>query len=184
MIVPLRAICAAIVITCCCGAPAAAGQDSGALYEAIKSRLSLMKPVAAWKLASGVAVEDLAREKVVLEKTSSAATALGISAQTATAFFQAQIDAAKEIQHCWIGRWEKGTSPRMTSYPDLKTQIRPDLIRLGNRILTVLKANLAQDGSARGTGPSGFTSTVRIDCLSEAGSLKIYQALLQVRLAE
>ena len=116
--------------------------DAGALFASVNARLSLMKPVAAWKLDKGVAVEDLAREKVVLDKAVASAEQLGINAASTRAFFQAQIEAAKEIQRCWIKRWQSGAAPKMTEYPDLKDEIRPDLIRLGREILVRFKATL------------------------------------------
>ncbi len=85
----------------------------------------MMQPAAAWEDTRGVAVEDKAREAIVLEKAVEAAKARGIAPQGSEAFFRAQIEVAKEIQFCWLERWESSAATPPAEVPDLKTEIRP-----------------------------------------------------------
>ncbi len=177
----LGKVCLLLLI--CMASPTAVWADgTGKLFSSVDARLSLMKPVAAWKLDKGVAVEDLARERVVLSKAAASAEQLGISAESTLAFFQAQIEAAKEIQRCWIGRWQSGASSRITAYPDLKSEIRPDLIRLGRQILTSFKSVLVEQGQIGAIGEQRFSKAVQIECLSSQTAMKIFSAMQNVRL--
>ncbi len=151
-----------------------------AVFERIAERLSLMQPVAAWKLANDVAVEDLAREAVVLESATGAAVEAGLDAETAQAFFEAQIEAAKDIQHCWIGRWEAGTAQPPESAPDLTTEIRPRLLELGVELLDSIEAALADGVTFDAALADDFAATADIDCLSDPSRDAIYAALGQL----
>lgn len=65
-----------------------------------------MRSVAAYKWERQLAIEDEARETLVLEKARLSALKPGIAPDTAEAFFISQIDAAKDIQRYWFGQWE------------------------------------------------------------------------------
>ena len=153
------------------------------VFERISERLSLMRPVAAWKLANDVAVEDLAREAVVLESATATAVEAGLDAATAQAFFEAQIEAAKDIQHCWIGRWQAGTAQPPENTPDLATEIRPRLLDLGVELLDSIEAALAEGVTFDAALAGDFAATTEIDCLSGASRDAIYNALGQLHLA-
>ena len=148
-----------------------------AAFERIAERLSLMEPVAAWKLANDVAVEDLAREAVVLESATGAATDAGLDAATARVFFEAQIEAAKDIQRCWIGRWEAGTAQPPETVPDLTAEIRPRLLELGAELLDSIEAALARGVAFDGALAAEFAAAADIDCLSVQSRDAIYRAL-------
>lgn len=157
---------------------------AGAVFDKIAERLSLMKSVAAWKRANGVAVEDRAREAVVLEKATEAATAAGLDAATARKFFEAQIEAAKDVQRCWIARWEAGTAPPPETVPDLATEIRPQLLELGNALLDRIKSALAHDVGFDDTQAADYVAAADIDCLSDSSRDAIYGELAQLRTAD
>lgn len=163
--------------------PSSAAGDIEKLFAAVDARLLLMKPVAAWKLDKSVPVEDLAREKVVLGKATASAEDLGIDAESTRAFFQAQIDAAKEIQRCWIERWRTGAATKPADYPDLKTEIRPELIRLGREILTNFKSVLKKQTRFAANDEAQFSNAVQIECLSAKSALTIFGAIKNVRLS-
>ncbi|MEM9046757.1 MAG: gamma subclass chorismate mutase AroQ [Pseudomonadota bacterium] len=150
------------------------------LMTSITDRLSLMKPVAAWKQARGVPVEDRAREEVVLAKAAENAEAEGIDPATVRPFFAAQIEAAKDIQRCWIAEWAQGAAAPPEDVPDLKADIRPKLLSLGQQILGGIKTDLAagESLSERG-GPAA-----PIACLDDAYWQAIRDALGQVRLKD
>lgn len=161
--------------------PAQAGNL--ALYRAISERLSLMQPVAAWKHARGVAVEDRAREAVVLEKAAEQAAAEGLDPASVRPFFRAQIAAAKAVQRCWIARWETGAAQPPADPPDLKAEIRPELIRLGAAIVAEMHRTLAE-GAPLGGGAGAFAEAVSLACLDPAARDAILTALGRVRLAD
>jgi chorismate mutase len=154
-----------------------------AVFERIGERLALMKAVAAWKREHRVAVEDRAREAVVLESATEQAAKAGLAAETAQPFFEAQIEAAKEIQRCWISRWDAGAPPPR-SLPNLDTEIRPKLLELGAALLTDVKAALAGGVVFDETRVPAFAAATDLDCLSSAARDAIYRQLSVLRLAE
>ncbi len=165
-------------------AAALAEPSADAVFEGIAERLSLMKPVAAWKRANGVAVEDRAREAVVLENATAAAAEAGLDPATARPFFAAQIEAAKDVQNCWIGRWDAEEAPPPQDAPDLKTEIRPALLELGRAVLDSIAAALAQNVAFDEARAADFAAAADIDCLSASRRDAVYERLGQLRLAE
>jgi chorismate mutase len=154
-----------------------------AVFERIGERLALMKAVAAWKQEHGVAVEDRAREAVVLENATEQAAKAGLAAETAQPFFEAQIEAAKDIQRCWLSRWDAG-APLLDSPANLETEIRPKLLELGVVLLTDVKAALAAGVVFDQTRVAAFTAATDLDCLSSAAREAIYRQLSGLRLAD
>lgn len=162
--------------------PAAADPLADAVFARIAERLALMKAVAAWKLAHGAAIEDPEREAVVLEEAAAAAAAAGLAAESAQPFFEAQIEAAKAIQRCWIARWDVGAPPGPP--PDLGTEIRPRLLAIGAALLANLGAALASGLVFERHRAADFATAVDLECLSPAARDAIYHALASLRLAE
>lgn len=152
------------------------------VYDLIASRLALMQPVAAWKHAKGAPVENLDREATVLEKSAEDAGAAGLDPQTVRPFFQAQIDAAKVIQHCWIARWQAGNAAPMTDPPDLATEIRPRLITIGTAILQSIQVALATGVNFDPDHVAGFAEAVDLDCLDGEARDAILLGLGGIRL--
>ncbi|MEE3330965.1 MAG: transporter substrate-binding domain-containing protein [Myxococcota bacterium] len=112
-----------------------------ALAAAVAERRSLMSLVAEAKRQSGASVEDPERETVVLDagvrSVERAAAALGIAAPAkdrVRAFFQSEIDAAKRIQRETLSK----PRPPGGRLADLKREIRPALLRIGDRIAMLL----------------------------------------------
>ncbi|WP_170424043.1 gamma subclass chorismate mutase AroQ [Ruegeria arenilitoris] len=156
--------------------------DVDVLFGSIHERLTWMKDVAAWKHENAVAVEDLEREAVVLTAAMDAAQELGLSGPSVAAFFQAQIDAAKAIQECWIKQWEAGNAT-VGKAPDLVTEIRPELLRLGNQVLAALAEEITQNGAIGEPERETFETTVSIECLDDDARSDIFGGLKQVDLA-
>ncbi|MTH96874.1 gamma subclass chorismate mutase AroQ [Roseibium sp. RKSG952] len=146
-----------------------------ALFEAINERLEYMEPVAAFKLKHNDPVDDPAREAVVLKAATRQAVKEGLPASPVEAFFQAQMNAAKNIQNCWIARWGKG-DPVLQDAPDLKTVVRPQLISLGDKII-----KLMADETVTPTDLASYNATVNVKCLSPAAKQSVFEALLQVQ---
>jgi len=112
-----------------------------ALDAARRERLSLMPLVAEAKRRSGAAVEDLAREQRVLEAAARSvehsARLRGVAPPDEVEvrhFFEAQISEAKQRQRALLD-----VPPDPAVKPaDLAKQIRPALIRIGDRIAMLL----------------------------------------------
>ncbi len=174
----LAAVSLVLVLSTASGA--AAETPSEEVYDLIDARLELMQPVAAWKDARGIAVEDKAREAVVLDKAVKAAAERGVEAESAAAFFRAQIEAAKEIQFCWLERWESGTAAPPSEVPDLKADIRPQLIQIGADLLTATQESLAMETRFE---LEDFRTAVQVDCLSDQTRDVLFQALSAMQLS-
>jgi chorismate mutase-like protein len=97
------------------------------LIDLLARRLQLMPHVAAWKRASGAPLEDPPREARVLERAEEGAAGLGLDAAAGRALFAVQIELAKAVQ----ARAPAGVPADL----DLATELRPELDRLGARIL-------------------------------------------------
>lgn len=173
------AVVALALFVVAAGAPSARAEPKD-VYAAIGERLSVIRAVAAWKVARGAPVEDLDREAVVLEKATESAGKQGLDAASTRAFFQAQITAAKAIQTCWITRWN-GVPPNEPT-PDLVTEIRPELIRLGAEIVAKIRLSL-EAGQTLGPSPD-FDALVDLECLPGPDRAAIAAALSQVSLAD
>ena len=115
---------------------AAAGEDA-LLFERISTRLGLMKAVATDKWLANRPIEDLQREADVLRKSAYAGLRVGITIDSNNRFYQAQISAAKSIQHYWFNHWRDHSGPDKSD--SLVKVIRPKLISLGESIATLLK---------------------------------------------
>ena len=164
-------------------APVVAEPLAAAVFERIAERLALMAPVAAWKHAHGVAVEDRAREAVVLDEATRQAAAAGLVGETARPFLVAQIEAAKVVQRCWIGRWEAGAPPSGPP-PDLKTEIRPQLLKIDAALLTAIGSALAKGVVFDQTRAPDFAAALDLDCLPVIARDAVYEALAGVRRAQ
>jgi cyclohexadienyl dehydratase len=126
------------------------GWQLNALLAAIDERLALMPWVAEAKRGAGTPIEAPDREQEVVDAavaaTLEAAKELELAPPNPRALerlFVAQIEAAKQIQRDTLA---KPPQPEVGN-ADLKTQLRPALIRIGDRIarLTVRKPALLRN---------------------------------------
>jgi chorismate mutase-like protein len=83
----------------------------GALYRLINERLSLMEQVAAYKWINEQPIAVPERETLVISNAVRDGLQYGITTDSSSAFFSAQIVAAKIIQQCWFDRWEEDKPP-------------------------------------------------------------------------
>ena len=100
------------------------------LLDLTARRLAFMPPIASWKSARGVPIEDLERERVVLEAAERNAARFGLDPQAVRDWFALQIDLAKAVQR---------RTPAAAPTLDLEA-MRPALIRLGERQVRSLRA--------------------------------------------
>lgn len=136
------------------------------LYRLITDRLLLMKPVAAYKWVHQLPIEDLDREKIVINSALEDGLVYSINVDDSKSFFTAQIEAAKDIQSCWFARWRIGNAPDTAD--DLANIIRPKLISLGRDITAHL---IAADST------HGDNINWTVDCLSDDQKNNIVEAL-------
>jgi len=115
------------------------GSPRDQLFDLIDARLELMDEVAAYKWDHELAIEDTAREQVVLDKAAEDALNANLDPITSRLFFETQIEAAKEIQRYWFSQYESGQEKPEAR--DLNKEVRPELLRLGNEILIAMSAN-------------------------------------------
>jgi len=138
------------------------------LLDLIARRLALMPSVARWKRSRGVPIEDLEREAVVLAAAEREASHAGLAASGLRGFFEVQIRLAKQIQR---------RSPEGPPTLELRSQLRPALIRLGGRITRSL-ARLAPIDPAALSDPR----LAVLEPLLEAAELQALRAaLIEVR---
>ncbi len=138
--------------------PARSFSPLESLLAAMDERLSLMPLVAVAKRRSGMPLEAPEREEVVLdaavESARAAAERYGAAlpdAEIVKRLFRAQMEAAKEIQ--WNAIHDRDYAPP-EPIPDIKTELRPALLRIGDRIgqlLVSLPANLESDAVRQST---------------------------------
>lgn len=100
----------------------------------ILDRLELMRPVGVWKQKHGAAVQDLARERQVLDGTVADAQRLGIEPKTARVLFELQIELGRSIQQRIIDAAEPISEP----VRDLNDDLRPALDRIGKQLLIAI----------------------------------------------
>ena len=192
----LRALPSAILALLCCkhgvtrdlgtGAEPALGSDDLAvlaeevseLARLVDRRLSYMKDVAAYKWANGLPIEDLERERVVLEKSAQGAAAFGLDPASVRPFVRRQMELAKQIQSHWFQRWtQEDSAPR--EFRDLTTEVRPDLLSLGDDILRAI-AELApwqhSAGALEGLQPV-FVDGIANELLSYEQKSQLFRAV-------
>lgn len=153
-------------------APTVSAND-GHLYQLVHSRLALMKDVAAHKWINRIPIENLEREALVLEKAAAESLQFGIRIEDSRRFFSEQISAAKEIQRYWFSYWENQRGP--SAPPDLNTILRPELIKLGNKITRELKFAQTIDADL-------FFATVNIEGLSNKSRARLYESIASINL--
>jgi len=107
------------------------------LIELMGQRIVLMHPVAAWKWANNIPIEDKDREAIVLTNARQKAEAYGLDPDSTEAFFKVQIKIAKQAQQQAFDQWERDGYPFETP-PDLNTHTRPKISALTEQIIAQL----------------------------------------------
>ena len=145
-----------------------------ALYRLINERLSLMEQVAAYKWINEQPIAVPERETLVISNAVRDGLQYGITTDSSSAFFSAQIAAAKIIQQCWFDRWEAEKPP--VTAEDLAGVVRPKLIRLGREIASRLAKNTNDEKLFNRL----FSKNLPVECLSDGALQKVFEALQNV----
>ena len=151
----------------------------------VNERLSYMKDVAAYKWDNDLEIEDLEREKIVLQQSQQSAEAYRLNPLSTYHFFETQISLSKKIQRHWFSVWEKEGFHHYP-YRDLTAEVRPELIRLGDEILqSIKKLQLWKYSKHRLTRwKSVFIQEITIKKITTEEKEKLFESILQIRSAQ
>ena len=131
-----------VLAGCATQPPAADIEKIDRVLILIRERLSYMDDVARNKWNSGAAIEDLPREREIIEGIGKQAAGYGLDATIARDFFRAQIEASKIIQNTRFREWRAAGQPKFEKVRDLGREIRPALDALTPAMLSALTAAL------------------------------------------
>ncbi|WP_347230499.1 chorismate mutase, partial [Vibrio splendidus] len=92
-----------------------------------------MQDVAIYKAIHGLPIEDLKREEIVLKKSSLASENYGLNVDSMKSFTVALMSSAKAIQYRYRADM-LSKSVDTNAARDLKSEIRPALIKLGSEL--------------------------------------------------
>lgn len=110
------------------------------LLTLIQQRLGYMDDVARNKWNSGAPIEDLPREREIIDTLGRQAADFHLDAAIARNFFRAQIEASKIIQHARFAEWRTRNQPPFKNIPDLRDHLRPALDALTPQLMQALAA--------------------------------------------
>lgn len=108
------------------------------LLRLLDERLRLSGLVAQAKWRSGSPIEDLTRERQVIEAFVGRAQEQGVNATSASAFMRSQIEASKMRQSALFKQWRRRREPAFANPPDLVQEIRPRLDDLNFKLCEAL----------------------------------------------
>ncbi|GAB4185275.1 MAG: hypothetical protein Tsb0015_02100 [Simkaniaceae bacterium] len=113
-------------------------QQLDQLLGLLQKRLELMNDVAKWKWNNTYPIEDLSREKAMLETVAKQAEELGLNPDQAKEIFQAQFNAAKIVQINAFEKWVEADVDLVDNAPDLNTDLRPQIDNINKEIMQQL----------------------------------------------
>jgi chorismate mutase len=108
------------------------------LLGLVKERLDVAPEVARTKWNTKAPIEDLPREKQIIDGVAKGGAQYGLDPQVAGAFFQGQIEASKVVQNAMHAGWTARKQPPFEKVVDLGKDIRPVLDRLTPAMMRAL----------------------------------------------
>jgi len=108
------------------------------LLGLVKERLDVAPEVARTKWNTKAPIEDLPRERQIIDAVAKGASAYGVDPRLAATFFAAQIEASKVVQNALHADWTIRKQPPFEKVADLGKDIRPVLDRLTPAMLQAL----------------------------------------------
>ncbi|WP_439631050.1 gamma subclass chorismate mutase AroQ [Gemmata sp.] len=134
------------VFTVGCWRPPQPRTDTAAaerLLDLMNRRLALMADVARAKWNTRSPIDDPPRERALLAAVAESGREFGLDPADTTAFFTAQIEAAKAVQRACFREWEAAARGPFPDAPDLVRDMRPKIDAVGRELLAGLKSYLA-----------------------------------------
>lgn len=123
-----------LVLTSCSSPASFAVDPANRLATLVAARLDWMDEVAAIKRERGQPIVDARREAALLDAMEAKGRAAGLPARAVRGFFTGQMEAAKERQRQYLA----SSRDEKRRLPDLDSEIRPALDRIGARMIQVL----------------------------------------------
>jgi chorismate mutase len=123
-------LCALAVTTLLSASSQASASSPGdftQLVELSTKRLYVAREVALFKWDNKQAVEDKAREAVVIKTSVEEASAKGLYADFVARFFSDQIEANKVVQYALLAKWTQDGQAPDEPRASLENSIRPEL---------------------------------------------------------
>jgi chorismate mutase len=108
------------------------------LLGLIKERLDVAPDVARAKWNTKAPIQDLPRDKQIIDEVAKGATEYGLDPQVARTFFVGQIEASKVVQNALHAEWRAKRQPPFAKVADLGKDIRPALDRLTPAMMRAL----------------------------------------------
>lgn len=134
--------CGASIISCTTIAPEFSNAEIASIDRLLllmRNRLDLAQDVAKNKWNTKSPIEDLPREKVIVDGLAVQALQHGLAGPQVERFFQAQIDGSKVIQASLFAKWGAAGQKNFSGMPDLTKDIRPVLDKMTPEMLVLLK---------------------------------------------
>ena len=156
------------------------------LFQLVDQRLQIMDEVALYKYAHNIPVENKKREVVVLASATANAGRHHLKPASIESFFSLQIELAKKIQKGWIDEWQrtgKKDHVKKSDIPNLKTDIRPKLINLGEQIVRQfpLALPMLHDPEKRNHNRRKIDSAINSPYISSEMKYKLLDAMMMVQ---
>jgi chorismate mutase len=109
------------------------------VLNAIQELFSTMHNVAKWKWNHRSAIEDMEKEKQLLEKWIEKGAQLGLPEEIVKEVFNAQLEAMKMIQINYFENWKRDGVDQFADVHDFKTELRPRIERISENLMMQLK---------------------------------------------
>lgn len=104
----------------------------------IQKRLVIMHEVARTKWNQNLPIEDKIREQQILADLAARANQYGLNEKLVTRFFQAQMDASKEMQKKDFFLWSEDGELKFEKIFSLKDELRAYIDQLNNEMIVLL----------------------------------------------
>ena len=152
---------------------------SAELFQTINERLSYMEDVALYKAKNHIPIEDVVRERLVVDKAKASARDIGLEPTHIEDFFKAQISVAKAIQFRF--RADLLSQPSAKEPKDLKKEIRPHLLRLGDQSIQKILSYVKKHGSFKQISFSEFEAAIKVRYVTVSDKKLLFRALLKIK---
>ncbi len=152
---------------------------SAELFSTINERLSYMEDVALFKKQQHIPIEDVEREKLVIDRAKKAAHNKGLDPNHIEDFFKAQIAVAKAIQFRY--RADLLSLPSFEKPKDLQGEVRPALLNLGDQTIKQMMQYIKTYGSFKPALFSEFDAAINIKYVTTSDKQLLFGTLLKVK---